>query len=161
MLVLPNIEMNPPQVYICSPSWTLLPPPSPYHPSLSYHTIFPCICIFSASFALGLVAWKLWRRKWQPAAVFLPGKSHGLGSLAGCSSWGFRELDTAEHTVKLEVSKNIKISLLSEFQWVQIPWPFVVQVDLCRIILAVFLMFRGTSNYWIVWMNKANKVEYL
>ena len=24
--------MNPPQVYMCSPSWTLLPPPSPYHP---------------------------------------------------------------------------------------------------------------------------------
>ena len=32
-MVLPNIEMNPPQVYLCSPSWTLLPPPSPYHPS--------------------------------------------------------------------------------------------------------------------------------
>ena len=26
VLVLPNIEMNPPQVYPCSPSWTLLPP---------------------------------------------------------------------------------------------------------------------------------------
>ena len=25
--------MNPPQVYMCSPSWTLLPPPSPYHPT--------------------------------------------------------------------------------------------------------------------------------
>ena len=24
----PNIEMNLPQVYMCSPSWTLLPPPS-------------------------------------------------------------------------------------------------------------------------------------
>ena len=33
VLVLPNIEMNPPQVYPCSPSWTLLPPPSPYPPS--------------------------------------------------------------------------------------------------------------------------------
>ena len=29
VLVLPNIETNPPQVYPCSPSWTLLPPPSP------------------------------------------------------------------------------------------------------------------------------------
>ena len=27
VLVLPNIEMNPPQVYMCSPSWTLLPLP--------------------------------------------------------------------------------------------------------------------------------------
>ena len=33
ILVLPYIKMNPPQVYTCSPSWTLLPPPSPYHPS--------------------------------------------------------------------------------------------------------------------------------
>ena len=32
ILVLPNIKINPPQVYMCSPSWTLLPPPSPYHP---------------------------------------------------------------------------------------------------------------------------------
>ena len=36
VLVLPNIKMNPPQVYMCSPSWTLFPPPSPYHPSGSF-----------------------------------------------------------------------------------------------------------------------------
>ena len=28
VLDLPNIKMHPPQVYMCSPSWTLLPPPS-------------------------------------------------------------------------------------------------------------------------------------
>ena len=32
-MVLPYINMSPPQVYTCSPSWTPLPPPSPYHPS--------------------------------------------------------------------------------------------------------------------------------
>ena len=31
-----------------------------------------------------------WRRKWQPTPVFLPGKSHGQGSLAGYSLWGRR-----------------------------------------------------------------------
>jgi len=41
VLVLPNIEMNPPQVYMCSPSWTLLPPPSPYHPSGSSQCTSP------------------------------------------------------------------------------------------------------------------------
>ena len=41
MLVLPNIEMNPPQIYMCSPSWTLLPPPSPYHPSGSSQCTSP------------------------------------------------------------------------------------------------------------------------
>ena len=55
--------MNLPQVYMCSPSWTLLPPPSPYHPSgssqctspkhpvaciepgLATHSIYDIICI--------------------------------------------------------------------------------------------------------------------
>ena len=41
VLVLPNIETNPPQVYLCSPSWTLLPPPSPYHPSGSSQCTSP------------------------------------------------------------------------------------------------------------------------
>ena len=31
-----------------------------------------------------------WRRAWQPTPVFLPGKSHGLRSLAGNSPWGRR-----------------------------------------------------------------------
>ena len=35
----------------------------------------------------------LWRRKWQPTPVFLPGESHGQRSLAGCSPWGCKELD--------------------------------------------------------------------
>jgi len=30
----------------------------------------------------------LWRRKWQPAPVFLPGESHGERSLMGYSLWG-------------------------------------------------------------------------
>ena len=33
--------MNPPQVYMCSPSWTLFPPPSPYHPSGSSQCTSP------------------------------------------------------------------------------------------------------------------------
>ena len=40
--------MNPPQVYMCSPPWTLLPPPSPYHPSGSSQCTspkHPVLCI--------------------------------------------------------------------------------------------------------------------
>ena len=29
-----------------------------------------------------------WRRQWHPTPVLLPGKSHGRGSLEGCSPWG-------------------------------------------------------------------------
>ena len=41
VLVLPYIDMNPPQVYMCSPSWTRLPPPSRYHPSGSSQCTSP------------------------------------------------------------------------------------------------------------------------
>ena len=39
-----------------------------------------------------------WRRKWQPAPVFLPGESQGWGSLVGCHLWGRTESDTTEAT---------------------------------------------------------------
>ena len=40
----------------------------------------------------------LWRRKWQPTPVFLPGESEGRGSLVSCRLWGRRESDTTEAT---------------------------------------------------------------
>ena len=37
--------------------------------------------------------------KWLPIPVFLPGEFRGQGSLAGCSPWGGKELETTEpHT---------------------------------------------------------------
>ena len=33
---------------------------------------------------------------WQHTPVFLPGESHGLKSLVGCSPQGHKELDTTE-----------------------------------------------------------------
>ena len=40
----------------------------------------------------------VWRRKWQPTPVFLPGESLGRGSLVGCRLWGRTESDTTEAT---------------------------------------------------------------
>ena len=39
-----------------------------------------------------------WRGKWQPPPVFLPGESHGRGSLVGCCLWGHTESDMTEAT---------------------------------------------------------------
>ena len=39
---------------------------------------------------------KIWRRKWQPTSVFLPGEFHEQRSLVGYSPWGQKELDTTE-----------------------------------------------------------------
>ena len=33
-----------------------------------------------------------WRRKWQPTPVFLPGESHGHGSLVGYTPWGCKRV---------------------------------------------------------------------
>ena len=41
VLVLPYIDLNLPWVYLCSPSWTPLPPPSPSHPSGSSQCTSP------------------------------------------------------------------------------------------------------------------------
>ena len=38
----------------------------------------------------------IWKRKWQPSPVFLPGEFHGQRSLAGYSPWGRKESNTTE-----------------------------------------------------------------
>ena len=54
-----------------------------------------------------------WRRKWQPAPVFLSRKSHGQRSLVVYSPWGHKESDMAER-VTLSLSNhdfNISVNL--------------------------------------------------
>ena len=41
-----------------------------------------------------------WRRQWHPTPVLLPGKSHGRGSLVGCSPWGCKQSDTTEQLAR-------------------------------------------------------------
>ena len=48
--------------------------------------------------SLSLFTFLHWRRKWQPAPVFLRGESQGLGSLVGCRLWDRTESDTTEVT---------------------------------------------------------------
>ena len=38
----------------------------------------------------------VWRRKWQPTPVLLPGESYGQRSLVGFSPWGLKESDTTK-----------------------------------------------------------------
>ena len=51
-----------------------------------------------------------WRRKWQPAPVFLPGEFQGQRILVGCSPWGHKESDRTE---QLRLSTTIKPVLWS------------------------------------------------
>ena len=94
-----TFDMNQQWVYISSPSWTPLPPPSPSHPSGSSQCTSPehaVLCIKA-----GLVICFTYdtihvSRKWQPTPVLLPGKIHGLRSLVVYSTWGRKELDATE-----------------------------------------------------------------
>ena len=67
-LVLPNIKMNLPQVYMCSPSWILLPPPSPYHPygSLLFNMLSRLVITFLPRSKRLLLLWLQ-----SPSAVIL------------------------------------------------------------------------------------------
>ena len=53
-----------------------------------------------------------WRRKWQPAPVFLTGKSHGQRSLKGYSPWGNKRVGHDLATKIITVTRR-NISLLS------------------------------------------------
>ena len=48
--------------------------------------------------SLSLFTFMLWRRKWQPTPMFLPGESQEWWSLVGCWLWGLTELDTTDAT---------------------------------------------------------------
>ena len=44
-----------------------------------------------------------WRRQWHPTPALLPGKSHGLRSLEGCSPWGHKELDMTQRLSTIKI----------------------------------------------------------
>ena len=55
-----------------------------------YYLFESILVDFPSSFIHSLSPVILWRRKWQPTPVFLPGEFHGWRSLLGCGPWGHR-----------------------------------------------------------------------
>ena len=62
----------------------------------------------------------LWRRKWQPTPLFLPGESLGQRSLVCYSLWGCNELDTTEQLSLSLPSFAICISVFLIFYFITI-----------------------------------------
>ena len=60
----------------------------------------------------------LWRRKWQPIPVFLPGKPHGWRSIVGYNPWGRKESDTTEslHSIDSGLSPTRLLSTSDQSQ---------------------------------------------
>ena len=59
--------------------------------------------------SLSLFIFTHWRRKWQPAPVFLPGESQGRGSLVGCRLWGRTELDSTEAPQQQQQQQHVNV----------------------------------------------------
>ena len=80
-----------------------------------------------------------WRRKWQLTPIFLPGKSHGQGNLAGSSPWGHKRV--AHDLATKQQAWHYYIKSLSVVRLYCLPllrplWLFALQY---RIILCPFL----------------------
>ena len=63
--------------------------------SLLQHHSLKASILQCSSFLYSPTLTSIWRRRWPPTTVLLPGKSHGW-SLVGCSPWGREESDTTE-----------------------------------------------------------------
>ena len=61
----------------------------------------------------------LWRRKWPPTPVLLPGKSHGWRSVVGYSPWGRKESDTIERLHFTLMAQKVKNLPTMWETWVQ------------------------------------------
>ena len=78
---------------------------------------------------------KIWRRKWQPTPVLLPGKSRGQRSLVDYSPGACKELDTIEQLHLVQCRRPH-----SDCRVQKIPW----RRD--RLPIAVFLGFSVGSD---------------
>ena len=73
----------------------------------------------------------LWRRKWQPSPVLLPGKSHGWRSVVGYSPWGHKESDTTVqlhfhfHSCLMSCCLGPKLKIMAEVaEWAERLLPY-------------------------------------
>ena len=57
----------------------------------------------------------LWRGKWQPTPVLLPGKSHGQRSLAGYGPWGHKRVTYDLVTEHTHIQEPILIFLIIKY----------------------------------------------
>ena len=94
----------------------------------------------------------LWRRKWQPTPVFLPGKYHGQRSLEGYTPWAHRDWDmTKQLSTISQVQNNViyllfiecqslgkQLSILCEVQ--------IFHVDFFTIVDKVEILFKKSNE---------------
>ena len=109
----------------------------------------------------------LWRRKWQPTPVFLPGKFYGQRSLAGYSPWGRKELG---HNSATEHAKTRLTNLALDLRvsWFRceahyfhlsascVSFLIISKLKQKRMLFIEFLNFRP-QPLWVYWRRFARK----
>ena len=80
-----------------------------------------------------------WRREQHPTPVFFPGEFYGQRSLAGCSPWGYRELDTTEWLW-------LHVLLATGISWSSLSWSFPPFGSVCRPLLGSSGCTSSLSN---------------
>ena len=93
----------------------------------------------------------LWRRKWQPTPVFLPGKFHGQRSLEGCmQSVGCKESDTIEHA-----STHMHVLALTYHQrlFQREPSSFQLLNYTCLYLTPLCYAFAMCHNVVVIWKH--------
>ena len=94
------IKMNPPQVYMCSPSWTLLPPSSPYQSSGSSQCTSPKHPVSRIEPGLVTYLFKLKKKKKERNINYKQENNNTLLDHAGHSPWAshcWNDVDTLWH----------------------------------------------------------------
>ena len=85
------------------------------HPSMGFPggSVIKWIHLPIQEMGVWFLVWEVpWRRKWQCTPVFLPGKSHGQGSLTGYSPWGWQKNRTWLNDSTTKACSKYKLSFV-------------------------------------------------
>ena len=80
-----------------------------------------------------------WRRKRQPAPVFLPGKFHGQRRLSGYSSWGHEESD-----MTLSIHTHTEVT---DGAWYLFIWGFSETLKMKSLVESIFALKNIKSDH--------------
>ena len=94
-----------------------------------------------------------WRRKWQPAPIFLPGISHGQRSLAGYSLWGHKRVGHNLATKHNEVLIRVETERLTHARQCSKPFMWNDSCNPIKQVVGRFPFLRGETE---VWESKSN-----
>ena len=118
--------------------------------------------------SLSLFTFMVWRRKWQPTPVFLPGESQGRGSLVGCTVYGVAQsrtwlkwLSSSSAVINIESRDHMGMVLLPRSHWhfltqKKIRNRALFHMTSCSFHIISLILTTGIcgfTHYWLVWMS--------